>query len=106
MNLFLKLLERMTGRKSQRSTMDASTMSNDSDLDDLQDLAMRTYLALREPIKFEPPGPKLKILLTDDINPKTGKAYPDYLERRERRRKAKQGKEIYAACIEDVRPDE
>ena len=105
MNLFLKFLERFTGRKSQRPTMDAYTRSKNADLNELEDLAVRSRLTFREPVKFEPPGPKSKMLLLDDINPETGKPYPDYLERRRKRREARQNKESHAGCPGDVSPD-
>lgn len=100
---FLNILEKIVGKKSTRSTMNAY---GSDDIDDLKDLAARTYSAFRESIKFEPPGPKSKILMTDDIDPKTGKPYPDYMERRRKRREARQNKGAVAGCPGDVKPDD
>ena len=102
MSLFLKILERFTGRKSQRPAMDAS---GSGDLGELKGLGWRTRRTFRRKIKMEPPGKKLEILMMEDIDPKTGKAYPDYKERRQKKKEAGHGKETHAAPLGDVSPD-
>ena len=101
MSLFLKILERFTGRKSQRPAMDAS---GSGDLGELKGLGWRTRRTFRRKIKMEPPGKKLEILMVEDID-KTGKAYPDYKERRQKRKEAGSSKEVQAGCPGDVSPD-
>lgn len=60
----------------------------------------------RPAVKFEPPGAVLRGLTSDDIDPDTGRAYPDYLERRLKRQaelKAQDENQV-AGLLGDVRP--
>ena len=102
MSLFLKILERFTGRKSQRPAMDAS---GSGDLGELKGLGWRTRRTFRHKVKMEPPGKKLKSLMVEDIDPKTGRAYPDHEERRKKKKEAGSSKEAPAGCPGDVSPD-
>jgi hypothetical protein len=71
---FKRMLESVAGKRILSVRRESSSMERMS------------RLATRQPIEFEPPGPKIEILTTNDINPDTGRLYPDYKERRALRR--------------------
>jgi hypothetical protein len=101
---FLSFFKRW-GHRVERSTMDAY---GEGDIYELRDLALMSLYATRTPIEFGPPGPKFTIIMSSDIDPKTGKLYKNFQERRrklrEQRERAKG--EILAGCpSHDVRPD-
>lgn len=105
-NRFLQII----GLKSSSPSMSAS-VPGDRVPRDVGPLAELSRLTFREPVELEvPPGRvKLRGLTIMDIDPKTGLAYPDYLERRaalESAVKAEKDspKEIYVIS-RDVRPD-
>ncbi len=54
----------------------------------LSEMEKMSRMATRQPVKFEPPGERFKIIMTNDVDPRTGKLYPDYEARRAARRKA------------------
>ena len=80
--MFLKVLERITGRKSIRPGVDAVTTGK-TWLSELRQLARRSRQATRKPVELIP-GKKIEVFMTGDINPDTGKLYPDYKERRKK----------------------
>jgi hypothetical protein len=45
-------------------------------------------MSTRDPVEFEPPGPNLTGLMSNDIDMTTGQPYPDYLQRRRQRAEA------------------
>ena len=93
---FLEILERVVGRRSQRSTIDTWTQGKTS-LEELSGLARLTRSVFRQPPDVISEKKKSNCLMTSDVNPDSGKVYPDYLERR---RKAKERpKESYAATL-------
>jgi hypothetical protein len=101
---FIEILERIIGKRSERPSM---TVIHDGKIsgDELLGLAELTRLTFREEPETYTGGQKLNIITTQDVNPKTGKLYPDYLERRAARRLAEE-KECAAGTIgHDVRPD-
>jgi len=107
MSVFIRVLEALTGRKSTRPGISASIGAGSS-LGKARNLAQLTRMLTRDPVELEPPGPELRILLTDDIDPRTGKAYPDYMERRKRRREEEEaGKRdrCFGTVDHDVYPD-
>jgi hypothetical protein len=85
---FLKMLEELVGKRSQRSTMDVWTENKQPRIGELRGLAKLTRAMTRDPVELEEPGKKLKTLMHSDIDPNTGKAYKDYKERRRKRREA------------------
>ena len=58
-------------------------------LGDMFSLAKLSKILTRTPPEVVPPTPFTVGPLTDDIDPETGKLYPDYLERRIVRAKAR-----------------
>jgi len=83
---FKWMLEKVTGKRIERAIVDALTKGR-VNLGELQGLARLTQAVTRDPVKLEPPGDKLEILTSNDIDPSTGKPYPDYLERRAKKKK-------------------
>jgi hypothetical protein len=59
----------------------------------------------RDPVTLEPSGPRRTGLTTNDIDPKTGQPYADYLERR-RARSAASSEPKLCGVIDDVSPEE
>ena len=106
MSIFLRILETLTGRKSTRPGISASIGAGSS-LGEARNLAQLTRMLTRDPVELEPPGPKLKGITTDDINPATGRAYPGYKARRQKRREAEENREPRAFSVvdHDVSPD-
>jgi|GEM_PF-2011013 len=93
---FLEILERVVGRRSQRSTVDVWTEGKSS-LEELGGLAKLTQAVFRQPVDVLSKKKTLNILMMSDINPDSGKVWPDYLERR---RKAKERpKELCAGTV-------
>ena len=88
--LFMRLIGGRRGRGPTPAKSELETLSR---------------ISTRRAVEFEPPGPRLQILLTDDIDPGTGKLYPDFQERRKRRREADQGESSPVAGGQDVSPD-
>lgn len=101
MSIFKKLLEMMAGRTiSERNAVRGTTGA--ASARDLVDIARRTLLSTRKPIKLQPPGRRLTAITTEDIDPNTGKLFPDYLARREaRQRKENEPKLIYSIGDDD-----
>jgi hypothetical protein len=82
---FLRILERIVGRKSQRPTISAVT-SGKTPPGGLRNMAMLSRLTFREPPEYYSGGKKLTVITTSDINPRTGKVFEDYEARRRKRR--------------------
>ena len=83
MNIFLRILGKVTGRPVTEAGM---TVAHDgrtspSELSFLAGLSNRLW---RRGFKFAPPGKPRNLLTTSDLDPKTKKPYPNYLERRKR----------------------
>jgi arginase family enzyme len=74
----LAIFERVIGKRSRHSAPPSSG------------LAALSRRSTSDPVVFEPQGPKLRMILVDDIDPETGRVFPDYLERREARRQAEE----------------
>ena len=80
----LQAIERLLGRRSHRPTTSVWTAGSRIP-DGAVDLARATRAMIRDPVELEPPGPELTGLSTDDVDPETGKRYPDYFARRKAR---------------------
>jgi hypothetical protein len=123
MNIFLRMLGRLTGRPVREVGMRVSHDGKAS-LGELSPLARLSHRLMGLGFKIGPPGKPLSYLTTNDLDPKTKKPYPDYLERRKREgaariifddlvldegeKKTDDGKEGQAAVIfsaHDVYPD-
>jgi hypothetical protein len=66
MSLFIRIMERLTGRPVEGQKM--SVLCDDKDSpDEIIALARRTMRALHEEIKFAPPGKKLNIITTSNL---------------------------------------
>ncbi len=83
MNIFLQVLSKVTGRPVQTVGM---TVAHDGKTapGELSALARLTKRLFGPRFKFAPPGKPLSFLTTSDLDPKTKKPYPDYMERRKR----------------------
>jgi hypothetical protein len=98
---FIDILERVTGKKVERHSV--SVIHDDkTPIEELRWFARFTRFVTRRPIKLEPPGPKIEILTTNDIDPDTGRVYPDYKERRA----ARKARESKFKDIGDCYPDD
>lgn len=71
MNRFIEFLERATGKKFIKVTGNPD---------------VRRFFKIHDNIKIGKPGKKLNIITTNDLNA-DGKFYPNYLERRKKKRK-------------------
>jgi len=65
---FKWMLEKVTGKKIERATVDALAKGS-ANLGELQGLARLTQAVTREPVKLEPPGDKLEILTSNHCCP-------------------------------------
>jgi hypothetical protein len=83
MNIFTRMLARVTGRPVREVGM---TVSHDGRTSpgELSMLANLTKRLFGSKFKFGSPGKPNIFLTTADIDPKTKKLYPDYMERRKR----------------------
>lgn len=74
---------------------------------ELAEAAARTMEALRQPAPQAQPGRPLVGLTTDDVDSRTGRLYPDYLEAREKReteRRARAESAPAAIIDHDIKP--
>lgn len=100
------MLEKLVGHKIRRVPMRVSTEA-DHWAPGVDTLARTTRAMLRDPVKLEPGEPLVGIAL-EDVDPDTGKVYPDFMERRRLREEARKGtgKGIYAGTVNrSVDPD-
>jgi hypothetical protein len=102
---FIEILERLIGQKSQGPRIGAVHDGRVS-AGELHGLAKLSRLIFwKEPETYSG-GEKLTVIMTTDIDPNTGKVYPDYLERRAARKVAEEEGSGYAGSTgHDVRPD-
>jgi len=69
MNIFMKVLERLTGRRAEDRGMSVAHDGRTSP-DEIETLARITARAIRPEIKYAPPGEKLNIITTGDFDSK------------------------------------
>ncbi len=67
MNIFLRMLERVTGRRVQGEKMGVQFDGRTSP-DEIETLARLTARAIHPEIKYAPPGEKLNIISTSDFD--------------------------------------
>jgi len=67
MNIFLKVFERVIGKRIKEETMGVSHDGRSS-MDELSSLARLTARAIRPEIKYAPPGEKLNVVTTSDFD--------------------------------------
>ena len=101
---FLQLLEQMVGKRSERHRQSAAAGPGISRTE-LSFMGRLTRLLTRDPVELVQGGKKIEILLHSDIDPKTGKAYPDYKKRREARKAEESAPQSLAVYHGDIDPD-
>jgi hypothetical protein len=101
-NLFLRVIQRL-GHRIERPDMSAAGPIQPDEVGFFAALTRRTFR--QEPETYTG-GKKLTVIMTTDIDPNTGKVFPDYLERR-RKAREQEGPEGSCAGVfdRDVRPD-
>ena len=87
MNIFLAALERLTGRRARHETPSASIPPGTAPYE-LEGFVRMTRKATRDPIELIPGKPH-GVIMHSDIDPATGRVYPDF----EARRRARHAKE-------------
>ena len=102
---FIEILERLVGKKSQGPRIGAVHDGRVSP-GELHGLAKLSRLVFWKEPEIYTGGQKLTVITTQDVNPATGKVFPDYLERRAARKVAEEEGSGYAGSTNrDVRPD-
>jgi hypothetical protein len=69
MNIFIRMLERLTGRRGEDRGMSV-TYDGRSSPDEIEALARMTARAIHPETKFGPPGKKLNIITTGNLDNK------------------------------------
>jgi hypothetical protein len=76
-----------------------------TDPGDRVEIAARTREVLYKPAETAPPGRPFVGITTDDIDPRTGRLYPDYMERRAEREAKRQPQPAELCTIDwDISP--
>ena len=101
---FKKMLESITRKRIEHATMNASTPAK-ANLGELHGLARLTRMVTRGPVELEPPGKRRTIIMHTDIDPRTGKLYKDFEERRRKLREASKEPSC-AGTYDGWKPDE
>jgi hypothetical protein len=103
MSIFKRFLELVTGRRIRRPVISVSSKEPLSS-DEIGFFARWLKRSMYADVETYGGGKKLTGIMTRDIDPLTGKLYPDYLERRKRRKET--AGPVYAGTVDhDISPD-
>ena len=107
MSIFKQLLERITGQRIQRPVMWAAS-KRPLHGDEFSFFGRWLKKIIYGDVEIYSGGKKLTVVMHSDVDPRTGKVYPNFEERRQKLRETEENREprAFGVVSHDTRPDE